>query len=142
MPQTKMIKYALTVLYAVLAAVLAAALLGGVWYGGFQTAFNRQQTVIEQIKAAAAESRLQAEQTYSAELEKALAEQKKWQDFAQNQSAQLAQANRELDRRAAAIEKEIHHVIEKDKSANGGRCIDGLGADGLRLYRQALGYAD
>lgn len=134
MPQTKMIKYAL-------AALAAAVLLGGVWYGGFQTAFKRQQVVIGQIKAEAAESRLQAEQTYLAELEKALIEQKKWQDFAQSESAKLAQVNRELDRRAAAIEKEIHHVIEKDKSANGG-CVDGLGADSLRLYRQALGYAD
>lgn len=135
MPQTKMIKYAL-------AALAAAVLLGGVWYGGFQTAFKRQQAVIEQIKAEAAESRLQAEQTYSAELEKTLTEQKKWQDFAKSESAKLAQANRELDRRAATIEKEIHHVIEKDKNANGGHCIDGLGADSLRLYRQALGYAD
>ncbi|MFC3875331.1 hypothetical protein [Neisseria musculi] len=135
MLQVKLIKYGV-------AALAAAALLGGVWYGGFQTAFKRQQAVIEQIKAEAAEGRLKAEQAYAAELEKALAEQKKWQDFAQSESAKLAQANRELDRRAAAIEKEIHHVIEKDKSANGGRCVDGLGADSLRLYRQALGYAD
>lgn len=135
MPQVKLIKYGV-------AALAAAALLGGVWYGGFQTAFKRQQVVIEQIKAEATESRLQAEQTYSAALQKALAEQKKWQEFAQDQSAKLAHANRELDRRAAAIEKEIHHVIEKDKSANSGRCVDGLGADGLRLYRRALGYAD
>ncbi|RPD86206.1 hypothetical protein EGK75_07425 [Neisseria weixii] len=135
MLQAKLIKYGLPALAAVL-------LLCAVWVGGFQTAFKRQQVVIGQIKAEAAESRLQAEQIYSAELEKALTEQKKWQDFAQSESAKLAQANRELDRRAAALEKEIKNVIEKDKSANGGRCIDGLGADGLRLYRQALGYAD
>lgn len=135
MLQAKLIKYGV----AALAAVL---LLCAVWYGGFQTAFKRQQVVIGQIKAEAAESRLQAEQTYLAELEKALIEQKKWQDFAQSESAKLAQVKRELDRRAAAIEKEIHHVIEKDKSTNGGHCVDGLGADSLRLYRQALGYAD
>lgn len=124
------------------AALAAVLLLCAVWAGGFQTAFKRQQIVIEQIKADDAKARLDAEQAYSAELEKAFAEQKKWQDFAQTQSAKLAETNRELDRRAAAIEKEIHHVIEKDKSANGGHCVDGLGADGLRLYRQALGYAD
>lgn len=135
MLQVKLIKYGA-------AALTVAALLGGVWYGGFQTAFEKQQAVIEQIKAEADKGRLKAEQAYAAELEKALAEQKKWQDFAQSESAKLAQANRELDRRAADIEKEIHHVIEKDKSANGGRCVDGLGADGLRLYRRALGYAD
>ena len=134
MLQAKLINYGVAVLLAVL-------LLCAVWYGGFQTAFKRQQVVIEQIKADDAKARLEAEQVYSAELEKALAEQKKWQDFAQSESAKLAQVNRELDRRAAAIEKEIHHVIEKDKSANG-HCVDGLGADSLRLYRQALGYAD
>lgn len=135
MLQAKLIKYGVAV-------SAAALLLWGVWAHGFQTAFERQQAVIGQIKADDAKARLEAEQVYSAELEKALAEQKKWQDFAQSESAKLAQVNRELDRRAAAIEKEIHHVIEKDKSASGGRCVDGLGADSLRLYRRALGYAD
>lgn len=135
MLQPKLIKYGLP-------ALAAALLLCAVWLGGFKTAYQRQQAVIESIKAEADKGRLKAEQAYAAELEKALAEQKKWQDFAQDQSAKLASANRELDRRAAAIEKEIHYVIEKDKSAHGGRCVDGLGDDGLRLYRRALGYAD
>lgn len=92
------------------AALLLAAALGLAYRAGFQTAYNEQQVIIEQ-----------AEKTKQAGIK-------------------LAAANAEIGRLKQQYRKGIHHAIEQDKSIAGNACIDGLGAHGLRQYRQALGY--
>ena len=102
----KLIKY----LPDLVAALLLAAALGLAYREGFQTAYHKQQVIIEQ-----------AEKT-------------------QQTGMKLAAANAEIGRLKQQYRKGIRHAIEQDKSIAGNACIDGLGTHGLRQYRQALGY--
>lgn len=124
-----------------LAALLAAAL----WFAhhkGFQTAFGRQQAVIEQMQAMRQADALAAEQAYSAKLAEVQklvqAQERKTHDA----GVALAKAQAAARKKAMENKQVIADAIEQDKSAAAGACIDGFGADGLRLYRRALGYAD
>ena len=83
---------------------------------------------------------LAAEQAYSAKLAEVSAEKQKWHDFAQQQSAKLAETSRQLDTQTTRIKQEIANAVKNDQS--GGRCYSGLGAGSLQLYKQALGYTD
>lgn len=91
-----------------------------------------KKELIQSYQAAA----LVAEQQYSKKLAEAAAEQKKWFDFAQEQSSQLAAANRQIDTQAEAMKKGIPYVIQKD-----GAAFNGLGADSLQHYNRSLGYS-
>ena len=91
------------------------------------------------VEAEYKEAQLKAEQAYSAQVAAVAAEKQRWFDYAQEQTVKLAEANRRLDTKTIHIKQEIPHAIARDQKSTGG-CHSGLGADGLRLYRQALGY--
>lgn len=120
--------------------VAAVLLVGGGYYKGYSTAKHRYQAQVVVLQQRHSAEALAAEQAYTAKLAEAAAEKQKWYDFAQNQSAKLADALRKLDTRQGRLQQEIPNAIEQDKH-NGG-CTAGLGAHSLQLYRQALGYAD
>ncbi|MDO4434730.1 MAG: hypothetical protein Q4B82_09165 [Alysiella sp.] len=107
---------------------------------GYRTATNRLQTEMGYLKTQYANEAAEREKRHAQSLQAALNEAQKWQDFAQKQGVQLAQAQQKLDAQTAQINKEISHVIQKDNS--NGITFNGLGDDSLRLYRQALGYSD
>ena len=75
-----------------------------------------------------------------AKLKTAQKESDAWQAKTQQTSKTLAEANQTIQRQAAETKKGIQDAIAKDKSAADGKCIDGLGANGLRQYNQAFGY--
>ena len=119
--------------------LLAAALAAYSYRAGYlkrDAAAKLETAQIQQVHAAA---RLKAEQEYSAKLAAAAAEKQRWSDYAQTQSAKLAAAEHTLEQKQHAIRQEIPHAIRKDTAD--GRCFGGLGADSLRLYRQAFGYS-
>ncbi len=124
--------------------VAAMLVAGGSWYSGHNSAKRAGEAQLAQLRQEYAAQALAAEQQYSAKLAAAAAEQQKWYDFAQRQSSQLAQATQTLDAQAALLQKEIPYAIAQDAAdkTNSGHCHSGLGADSLRLYRRALGYAD
>ena len=98
--------------------LLAAALAAYSYRAGYlkrDAAAKLETAQIQQVHAAA---RLKAEQEYS---------------------AKLAAAEHTLEQKQHAIRQEIPHAIRKDNAD--GRCFGGLGADSLRLYRQAFGYS-
>ena len=132
----KWIKY----LPYLIGALLLAALLWLAYQQGFQTAYNEQQRVIEQAEKDHTAALLASSQALNAELEKAAARQQEQAEKTQQAGIALAAANAEIGRLKQQHRKGITHAIEQDKNAAGHACIDGLGAHGLRQYRQALGY--
>lgn len=106
---------------------------------GYLNRDGRAKTEMAAVAAAHQLAQLEAERAYSAKLAEVAAERQKWVDFAQSQSVKLAEANRRLDTKTTHIKQEIPHAIARDKSTGG--CYSGLGADSLRLYRQAFGYS-
>ena len=78
------------------------------------------------------EQRLRMEQQHRA------AEQH-WQQFSQTQTAELVKAQQEIDRRADHIQQKNHHAIQQDKYH---RDYNDVGANSLRQYNRAFGYAD
>ncbi|MDO4434588.1 MAG: hypothetical protein Q4B82_08430 [Alysiella sp.] len=116
------------------------AFSGAVWTSGYRVAAYRYQAETGYLKTQYANEAAERERQHTQSLQAALNDVQKWQDFAQKQGVQLAQAQQKLDAQTAQINKEISHVIQKDNS--NGITFNGLGDDSLRLYRQALGYSD
>lgn len=120
--------------------LLAAALAAFGYRAGWQKRDAAARIEAAKVQQAHDHARLAAEQAYSAKLAEAAAEKQRWFDYAQAQSARLAATERSLEQKQHAIRQEIPHAIRKDDT-NSGRYFGGLGADGLRLYRQAFGYS-
>ncbi len=121
-------------------AAIALLLIATAWTLGYGMARSVYQNTISNLKAAHTAELLQHEQQAKQQLQAALTEQQKWQQFAQRQSLQIAQMQQKLDAQAAQQQKEIPNVIQKDNS--GGITFNGLGNDSLRHYRKSLGYTD
>lgn len=126
-----------TIVCAVLFAAAVMALYAAGYRAGSKTAARAAAAEKAEIIGICQNAALAAEQQYTEKLAEVAAEKQKWFDFAQNQSAKLAAANRELDARAAAIKEQIPHAVEKDGSG-----FTGIGADSLRQYGRAFGYTD
>ena len=119
--------------------LLALTVAATCYRAGYLTRDGKAKTEMAAVAAAHQLAQLEAERAYSAKLAEVAAERQKWVDFAQSQSVKLAEANRRLDTKTTHIKQEIPHAIARDNSAGG--CHSGLGADSLRLYRQAFGYS-
>ena len=119
--------------------LLALTVAATCYRAGYLNRDGRAKTEMAAVAAAHQLAQLEAERAYSAKLAEVAAERQKWVDFAQSQSVKLAEANRRLDTKTTQIKQEIPHAIARDKSTGG--CYSGLGADSLRLYRQAFGYS-
>ena len=128
---------ALKLLYPLALMVMVAALA---YRSGFQTASKQAEAKQAQITATYQAAALSAEQQYSAALAEAAADKQKWFDFAQAQSAKLANTMQAIDAEQGRLQQEILDAVKRDE--NGGACRSGLGADSLHLYNRALGYAD
>lgn len=115
------------------------AVLLSTYGAGYTYARRLYRAEIAAMRQRHTEQSLAAEQAYSAKLAEVAAEKQRWFDFAQEQSAKLADATRLLNTRTTQIKQEIPHAIARDQ--NSGHCPAGLGADSLRLYRRALGYS-
>ena len=110
------------------------------WISGYRTARYQYQSQISSLQKEYADETAQREQQTNQQLQAALIEQQKWQQFAQQQSVQLAQIRTHLDKQSELLNKEIHHAIEQDKKS-GNDCV-GLGDNSLQLYNRAFGYSD
>lgn len=119
--------------------LLALTVATTCYRAGYLNRDGKAKTEMAAVAAAHQLAQLEAERAYSAKLAEVAAERQKWVDFAQSQSVKLAEANRRLDTKTTHIKQEIPHAIARDNSAGG--CHSGLGADSLRLYRQAFGYS-
>ena len=119
--------------------LLALTVAATCYRAGYLNRDGKAKTEMAAVAAAHQLAQLEAERAYSAKLAEVAAERQKWVDFAQSQSVKLAEANRRLDSQTTHIKQEIPHAIARDNSAGG--CHSGLGADSLRLYRQAFGYS-
>ena len=119
--------------------LLALTVAATCYRAGYLNRDGKAKTEMAAVAAAHQLAQLEAERAYSAKLAEVAAERQKWVDFAQSQSVKLAEANRRLDTKTTHIKQEIPHAIARDNSAGG--CHSGLGADSLRLYRQAFGYS-
>lgn len=119
--------------------LLALTVAATCYRAGYLNRDGKAKTELAAVAAAHQLAQLEAERAYSAKLAEVAAERQKWVDFAQSQSVKLAEANRRLDTKTTQIKQEIPHAIARDKSTGG--CYSGLGADSLRLYRQAFGYS-
>lgn len=116
------------------------AFSGAVWTSAYRVASYRYQAEIGYLKTEYAKQAAERERQHAQSLQAALYEAQKWQDFAQRQGVQLAQAQQKLDAQAAQMAKENHHAIQQDKAS--GTDFNGIGTHSLRQYRRALGYAD
>ena len=119
--------------------LLALTVAATCYRAGYLNRDGKAKTEMAAVAAAHQLAQLEAERAYSAKLAEVAAERQKWVDFAQSQSVKLAEATRRLDTKTTHIKQEIPHAIARDNSAGG--CHSGLGADSLRLYRQAFGYS-
>ena len=119
--------------------LLALVVAATCYRAGYLNRDGKAKTEMAAVAAAHQQAQLEAERAYSAKLAEVAAERQKWVDFAQSQSVKLAEAKHRLDRQTTHIKQEIPHAIARDQKSTGS-CHSGLGADGLRLYRQALGY--
>ena len=119
--------------------LLALTVAATCYRAGYLNRDGKAKTEMAAVAAAHQLAQLEAERAYSAKLAEVAAERQKWVDFAQSQSVKLAEANRLLDTKTTHIKQEIPHAIARDNRAGG--CHSGLGADSLRLYRQAFGYS-
>lgn len=128
-------KYRYAVYFAPFLSLIACA-----WGSGYLSAKRHYVAQISSLHHEYTQKQLAAEQQARQQLQAALVEQQKWQDFAQKQGAELAHITQQLDKQAAQHQKEITHAIEQDKHA--GDCIAGLGASSLHLYNRAFGYTD
>lgn len=127
-------------LFKRLLPILALLALAAMSYrAGYQNRDTKAVAEAAKVEAEYKEAQLKAEQAYSAQVAAMAAEKQRWFDYAQEQTVKLAAANRRLDSKTTHIKQEIPHAIARDQKSTGG-CHSGLGADGLRLYRQALGY--
>ena len=120
--------------------LLALAVAATCYRAGYLNRDGKAKTEMAAVAAAHQQAQLEAERAYSAKLAEVSAEKQKWQDFAQQQSAKLAETTRQLDTQTTRIKQEIANAVKNDQSS--GRCYSGLGAGSLQLYKQALGYTD
>ena len=120
--------------------LLALAVAATCYRAGYLNRDGKAKAEMAAVAAAHQQAQLEAERAYSAKLAEVAAERQKWVDFAQDQSVKLAEAKHRLDRQTTHIKQEIPHAIARDQKSTGG-CHSGLGADSLRLYRQAFGYS-
>ena len=121
----KLIKY----LPHLVAALLLAAAVGLAHRAGLQTAYHKQQVIIEQAEKDKSAALLASSRAFAAELERANARQQEQEEKTQQTGMKLAAANAEIGRLKQQYRKGIHHAIEQDKSIAGNACIDGLGAN-------------
>lgn len=110
------------------------------WALGYRTAHSVYQAEIGRLKAEYAQQTAQSERQYAVQLQAALNEQQKWQQYAQQQGVALAQAQQQLDIQAARRQKAIPHVIQQDKAS--GTDFNGIGTHSLHEYNRAFGYTD
>ena len=121
-------------------ALSLAALIGGTYQTGYRTAAMKKNAEIAVIRAEQVAGLLAAEQAHNAKLEQAEAEWRQRLESAERQARGLAAAKNELIRQSETLRGRIHATVKQDEALGG--CINGLGPDSLRLYNQALGYAD
>ena len=105
--------------------------LASVYGAGYTHARRIYRGEIAQLQQRHTEQALAAEQAYSAKLAEISAEKQKWHDFAQQQSAKLAETSRQLDTQTTRIKQEIANAVKNDQS--GGRCYSGLYLSDRRL---------
>ena len=127
-------------LLEMLPGLFFCAMFFGSYLLGFSSGVNKMQEEVVQLKLDHAEAKNTANELLVAQLAQSQSEKTKLQTKAQQTSKALAEANQTIQRQAAETKKGIQDAIAKDKSAADGKCIDGLGANGLRQYNQAFGY--
>ena len=110
------------------------------YYLGYDSGQLKKQLEIDSLKLKHEQLKSQSNAQFALQLQNAQTELKSWQMRATQTSQALAEANQTIQRQAAETKKGIQDAIAKDKSAADGKCIDGLGANGLRQYNQAFGY--
>ena len=127
-----------------LVGMFPSLLFGVMFFGsyllGFSCGVNKMKEEVVQLKLNHAEAKNTANELLVKQLAQSQSEMAKLQTKAQQTSKALAEANQTIQRQAAETKKGIQDAIAKDKSAADGKCIDGLGANGLRQYNQAFGY--
>ena len=110
------------------------------WTLGYGMARSVCQNKISSLKAEYAKKTAQREREAAQHFQAVLSEQQKWQQFAQQQSLQIAQMQQKLDAQAVRQQKEIPNVIQKDNS--GSIIFNGLGNNSLQHYKKSFGYTD
>lgn len=130
-------KWVLSGLAAILALILAAS-----YQQGYETAYNKQQAVIDKMEKDKAEALRLSAQNYARELEQAREEAKQSEAKAHTVGVALAQKQAEVSRLKTENKKEIENVLTQDRKNASGNCIDGFGSHGLQLYKRALGYGN
>ena len=127
-----------------LVGMFPGLLFGVMFFGsyllGFSSGVNKMQEEVVQLKLDHAEAKNTANELLVTQLTQSQSEMANLQTKAQQTSKALAEANQTIQRQAAEAKKGIQDAIAKDKSTADGKCIDGLGANGLRQYNQAFGY--
>lgn len=126
-----------TILSALLFVVSVLAIYFAGRLDGHRTATEAAEKEKAEIIGTYQAAALSAEIKYSEKLAEAAAEKQKWFDFAQDQSAKLAAANRQLDIQTAKLQEQIPNAVQND-----GNGFTGIGADSLHLYNRAFGYPD
>jgi hypothetical protein len=102
----KLIKY----LPHLVAALLLAAALGLTYRAGFQTAYHKQQVIIEQAEKDKSAALLASSWAFAAELERANARQQEQAEKTQQTGMKLAAANAEIGRLKQQYRKGIHQT--------------------------------
>ena len=127
----KLIKY----LPHLVAALLLAAALGLAYRAGFQTAYHKQQVIIEQAEKDKSAALLASSRAFAAELERANARQQEQAEKTQQTGIKLAAANAEIGRLKQQYRKGIHHAIEQDNAI---RIKTGNTAEGITAAVTAM----
>ena len=109
----------------------------GIWLNGYHYAADKADAKQTALITAYQNSSMAAAKQYADELKKAQAETKRWHDFAQRQSIELASALSELDKTKNTLQEQTHDAIQKD-----GNGFNGIGSNSLHLYNRAFGYPD
>lgn len=123
--------------WRVIAIVVIAIMI---YCQGFTDGEARVKSEINALKADMATETAAANAEYAQKLKEATDKALSWQAKASQASADLAQENNKAHARAQETKKGIDDALAKDKNKADGHCIDGLGADSVRLYNKALGY--
>lgn len=99
---------------------------------------HKKNAEISQLKQDHADAKTKAAQEYAEKLKIVNAQIQAKQVLAEQISTDLDKANAQNKVLANQVKKGISHAIEQDSV---GSCANGLGANSLRLYREALGYS-
>lgn len=108
-----------------------------IWLSGYHYAADKADAKQTALITAYQNSSMAAAKQYADELKKAQVETKRWHDFAQRQSIELASALSELDKTKNTLQEQTHDAIKKD-----GNGFSGIGSNSLHLYNRAFGYPD